>query len=56
VSSFAKRLEVDAARIHGDETTVLVMAKVLTSRLWPYVRDDRPLGTSSPRRRFQPSL
>ena len=35
-----------AARIHGDDTTVPVLAKVKTrtGRLWTYVRDDRPFG------------
>jgi transposase len=33
-------------RIHGDDTTVPVLAKVktITGRLWTYVRDDRPFG------------
>jgi transposase len=36
-----------AARIHGDDTTVPVLAKLKTKtgRLWTYVRDDRPFGT-----------
>jgi transposase len=35
-----------AARIHGDDTTVPVLAKAktITGRLWTYVRDDRPFG------------
>ncbi|HVS56373.1 MAG TPA: IS66 family transposase [Casimicrobiaceae bacterium] len=39
-----------AARIHGDETTVPVLAKVKTKtgRLWTYVRDDRPFGGADP--------
>ena len=39
-----------AARIHGDDTTVPVLAKVKTKtgRLWPYVRDDRPFGGADP--------
>ena len=39
-----------AARIHGDDTTVPVLAKMKTrtGRLWTYVRDDRPFGGSSP--------
>jgi transposase len=39
-----------AARIHGDETTVPVLAKVKTrtGRLWTYVRDDRPFGGADP--------
>jgi transposase len=33
-------------RIHGDDTTVPVLArgKTITGRLWAYVRDDRPFG------------
>jgi transposase len=39
-----------AERIHGDDTTVPVLAKVKTrtGRLWTYVRDDRPFGGGSP--------
>ena len=39
-----------AARIHGDDTTVPVLAKLRTKtgRLWAYVRDDRPFGGPSP--------
>jgi transposase len=39
-----------AARIHGDDTTVPVLAKVRTKtgRLWTYVRDDRPFGGTDP--------
>jgi transposase len=35
-----------AERIHGDDTTVPVLAKgkCRTGRLWTYVRDDRPFG------------
>jgi transposase len=35
-----------AERIHGDDTTVPVLAKgkCTTGRLWAYVRDDRPFG------------
>ena len=38
-----------AERIHGDDTTVPVLAKNRTSigRLWTYVRDDRPFGGPS---------
>ena len=36
-------------RIHGDDTTVPVLAKgkTVTGRLWTYVRDDRPFGGSA---------
>jgi transposase len=39
-----------AARIHGDDTTVPVLAKMKTrtGRLWTYVRDDRPFGGPLP--------
>ena len=39
-----------AERIHGDDTTVPVLAKVRTrtGRLWAYVRDDRPFGGRDP--------
>jgi transposase len=39
-----------ADRIHGDDTTVPVLAKnkTVTGRLWTYVRDDRPFGGSDP--------
>jgi len=40
-----------AERIHGDDTTVPVLAKIKcrTGRLWTYVRDDQPFGgTAAP--------
>ena len=39
-----------AERIHGDDTTVPVLAKgkTVTGRLWTYVRDDRPYGGTAP--------
>lgn len=39
-----------AARVHGDDTTVPVLArgKTDTARLWTYVRDDRPFGGKDP--------
>jgi transposase len=35
-----------AERLHGDDTTVPVLAKgkTITGRLWTYVRDDKPFG------------
>src|ERR1700712_356472 len=38
------------ARIHGDDTTVPVLAKskTITGRLWTYVRDDQPFGGPAP--------
>ena len=37
---------LSAERLHGDDTTVPVLAtgKTITGRLWVYVRDDRPFG------------
>jgi transposase len=37
-------------RIHGDDTTVPVLAKLKTrtGRIWTYVRDDRPFGGTDP--------
>ena len=39
-----------AGRLHGDDTTVPVMAKgkTDTARLWVYVRDDRPFAGADP--------
>lgn len=39
-----------AERLHGDDTTVPVLAKTKTDvgRLWTYVRDDRPFGGPEP--------
>jgi transposase len=39
-----------ADRLHGDDTTVPVLARGKTdiARLWTYVRDDRPFGGSAP--------
>jgi transposase len=38
-----------AERLHGDDTTVPVLArgKTITGRVWVYVRDDLPFGTGS---------
>jgi transposase len=49
----ARRLEAyvfAAERLHGDDTTVPVLAKgqTVTGRLWTYVRDDRPFGGQAP--------
>lgn len=48
-----RRLEAHvlaAERLHGDDTTVPVLAKgkTDTGRLWVYVRDDRPFGGADP--------
>jgi transposase len=39
-----------AGRLHGDDTTVPVLAKgkTDTGRIWGYVRDDRPFGGQAP--------
>lgn len=39
-----------AGRLHGDDTTVPVLAKgkTATARCWVYVRDDRPFGGEAP--------
>ena len=39
-----------AERVHGDDTTVPVLAKekTVTGRLWTYVRDDRPFAGPGP--------
>src|SRR5580698_3757489 len=39
-----------AERLHGDDTTVPVLAKgkCRTGRIWTYVRDDRPFGGRAP--------
>ena len=39
-----------AERLHGDDTTVPVLAKgkTITGRVWAYVRDDRPFGGPAP--------
>jgi transposase len=48
-----KRLEayvLSAERLHGDHTTVPVLAKgkTDTGRIWVYVRDDKPFGGQAP--------
>ena len=39
-----------AARLHGDDTTVPVLARArtITGRIWTYVRDDRPFAGPAP--------
>ena len=39
-----------AERLHGDDTTVPILAKgqTVTGRVWVYVRDDRPFGGTDP--------
>ena len=45
-----RRHVLSARRLHGDDTTVPVLAKdkTATGRLWTYVRDDRPFGGKDP--------
>lgn len=51
-----RRHVLGAERLHGDDTTVPVLAKgtvlakgkTSTGRLWAYVRDDRPFGQGEP--------
>jgi transposase len=41
---------LSAERLHGDDTTVpiLAKAKTITGHIWTYVRDDRPFGGRAP--------
>jgi transposase len=41
---------MSAERIHADDTTVPVLAKLktVTGRIWTYVRDDRPFSGQDP--------
>jgi len=41
---------LSAERLHGDDTTVPILAKgqTKTGRVWVYVRDDRPFGGKDP--------
>ena len=53
LSPLLRRLEAHvfaAERLHGDDTTVPVLAKgkTDTGRCWVYVRDDRPFGGQDP--------
>jgi transposase len=50
VYAFIKTIVFTGGRIHGDDTTVPVLAQGQTdiARVWVYVRDDRPFGGSGP--------
>src|SRR5262249_49210610 len=50
LTELIRRHVLAAARLHGDATTVPVLAKgkTVTGRLWTYVRDDRPFGGADP--------
>ncbi|NDV89185.1 IS66 family transposase [Aurantimonas aggregata] len=45
-----ERHVLSAERLHGDDTTVPILAKgkTVTGRIWTYVRDDRPFGGPAP--------
>lgn len=45
-----ERHVLSAERLHGDDTTVRILAKgkCTTGRIWTYVRDDRPYGGPAP--------
>jgi hypothetical protein len=45
-----RRHVLAAARLHGDDTTVPVLAKgkTITGRVWTYVRDDQPFAGPDP--------
>src|SRR3954470_20103364 len=45
-----RRHVLAAERVHGDDTTVPVLAKgkTIIGRVWTYVRDDRPFGGPDP--------
>ena len=45
-----ERHVLSAERLHGDDTTVPILAKgkTETGRVWTYVRDDRPFGGKDP--------
>ena len=47
-----RRYALDANKLHADDTPIPVLApgngKTKTARLWTYVRDDRPAGSTQP--------
>src|SRR6476646_6958173 len=45
-----ERHVLSAERLHGDDTTVPILAKgkTVTGHIWTYVRDDRPFGGRAP--------
>lgn len=46
LTELIRRHVMASLRLHGDDTTVPVLARIrtVTGRLWTYVRDDRPFG------------
>ncbi|MBW6495699.1 MAG: IS66 family transposase [Burkholderiaceae bacterium] len=50
IHELIERHVLTAGRLHGDDTTVPLLARggTKTARLWTYVRDDQPWGGSAP--------
>jgi transposase len=50
LQALIERHVLAAERLHGDDTTVPILAKgkTVTGRVWVYVRDDRPFGGKDP--------
>lgn len=50
IHGLIKRHVLDGVRLHGDDTTVPLLARggTRTARLWTYVRDDRPWAGGAP--------
>src|SRR6056297_103687 len=50
IHELIERHVLEGARLHGDDTTVPLLARggTKTARLWTYVRDDRPWGDRAP--------
>lgn len=50
VHALIRKHVLKAGRLHGDDTTVPLLAKggTKTARLWTYVRDDRPFAGGAP--------
>jgi transposase len=49
LTELIRRHVMAGERLHGDDTTVPVLARIrtVTGRLWTYVRDDRPFGSQA---------
>ena len=50
IYALIERHVLAAERLHGDDTTVPILArgKTVKGRIWTYVRDDRPFGGRAP--------
>jgi transposase len=50
IHALIERHLLDGGRLHGDDTTVQLLARggTKTARLWTYVRDDRPWDSGTP--------